>query len=94
MHFSVTAGKYFYCFRLVNINAGHEPVKLPPGQVPDFRSVPWPPVPALGSQSFIDHYDPVGFLQDGFDPVTFSAAEQIKCICVFRLWKLVLNDGA
>ena len=33
-------------FRLVNINAGHEPVKLPPGQVPDFRSVPWPPIPA------------------------------------------------
>ena len=93
MHFSAAARRNFYCFWLVDINTGHKPVKLPPGQVPDLRPVSGPPVPSLGCEPFIDHHDPVRLFQDSFDPVTFSAAEQIECISVFFLWKLILNNS-
>ena len=48
-------------FGLLNINARHQPVELPPCKIPDFRFIPGPPVRALGGQSFVDHNDPIWF---------------------------------
>ena len=64
------------CFWLVNIDAGHESVKLPPGQVPDLGAVSWPAVTSLGCKSFIDQNEPIRFFQDSFDPVPSPAAKQ------------------
>lgn len=48
-------------FWLLNINARHQPVELPPCKIPDLRFIPGPPVRSLGGQSFVDHNDPVRF---------------------------------
>ena len=46
---------------LLNINARHQPVELPPCKIPDLRFIPGTPVRSLGGQSFVDHNDPVRF---------------------------------
>ena len=46
-------------FWLLNINARHQPVELPPCKIPDFGFIPGPPVRSLGGQSFVYHNDPV-----------------------------------
>ena len=48
-------------FGLLNINARHQPVELPPCKIPDFRFISGPPVRTLGSQSFVDHNDSIRF---------------------------------
>ena len=46
-------------FGLLNINARHQPVELPPCKIPYFRFISGPSVGSLGGQSFVDHNDPV-----------------------------------
>ena len=66
----------FQGFGLVDIDTGHEPVKLSPGQISDLRVFPRPLVSAMHCQLFIDQYKTVSITVQGFDPVSASAAEQ------------------
>ena len=66
----------FQGFGLVDIDTGHEPVKLSPGQISDFGLFPWPLVSSMYRQLFIDQYKTVSITVQGFDPVSASAAEQ------------------
>ena len=65
------------CLWLVNIQAGHQPVKLLPGEVPDLGFVSWPAVSSvLRSETFVDQHISIWLLQMHFNSVTASAAEQ------------------
>ena len=48
----------FQSLWLVDIDTGHEPVKLSPGQISDFGLFPWPLVSSMYRQLFIDQYKP------------------------------------
>ena len=61
---------------LFNINPGHEPVKLLPGKSPCFLTVPWPTIPPLGIQPFVNQDKSVTFPQKGLEPVALPATEQ------------------
>ena len=66
----------FQGFGLVDINTGHEPVKLSPGQIPDLRLFPRPLVSAMHCQFFIDQYKTICIAVQCLDPVPASATEQ------------------
>lgn len=57
---------------LVDIDAGHEPVKLSPGQISDLRLFPRPLVSAMHCQFFIDQYKTICIAVQGLDPVPAS----------------------
>ena len=80
------------CFWLLDIDARHQPVKLSPGKISYLRFISWTSVRTMNSQSFIEHDDPIRFLQDCFNPVTFSTTEEIECMVDFHR-ELLLNDG-
>ena len=61
---------------LVDIDTGHEPVKLSPGQISDLRVFPRPLVSAMHCQLFIDQYKTICIAVQGLDPVPASATEQ------------------
>ena len=63
-------------FGLVDIDTGHEPVKLSPGQISDLRVFPRPLVSAMHCQLFIDQYKTICIAVQGLDPVPASATEQ------------------
>ena len=48
-------------FGLLNIQTGHQPVKLLPGKVPGFRTVPGPTVSSLHGQPFVDQNKTIAF---------------------------------
>ena len=60
---------------LVDIDTGHEPVKLSPCQVSDLGLFPAPLVSTMYRQLFIDQYKTVSITVQGFDPVSASATE-------------------
>lgn len=63
--------------RLFDVDAGQEPVKLLPGQVPHLVLVPRPPVPApLYVQTLIQQNIAVPFPEQRLDAVAPAAAEQ------------------
>lgn len=66
----------FQGFGLVDIDTGHEPVKLSPGQISDLRVFPRPLVSAMHCQLFIDQYKTICIAVQGLDPVPASATEQ------------------
>lgn len=94
MHFSALPRGCFYCLWLINVDAGHEPVKLPPGEIPDFGSVPWAPVTPLYSQLLIDQYHAIRFFKECFDPVAFPSTEQIEWVQVLIGREPFLDQGA
>ena len=51
----------FEGFGLVNINPGHQPVKLPPGKIPDLRLLPGPLIAAADRQPLVDQNEAVRF---------------------------------
>ena len=53
MHYFSLGSGGFYCFWLFDINARHQPVKLPPCEIPHFRFVPWPSVRTLGCRQLL-----------------------------------------
>ena len=53
---------------LVDIDTGHEPVKLSPCQVSDLGLFPGPLVSTMYRQLFIDQYKTVSITVQGFDP--------------------------
>ena len=63
-------------FGLIDIDPGHEPVKFPPGQVPDLGLFPWPLITARNRQSFIDQYKSIWFMKESFDAVAPSSAKK------------------
>ena len=51
----------FEGFWLININPRHQPVKLPPGKIPDLRLLPGPLITAADRQALIDQNEAVRF---------------------------------
>ena len=67
------------CFEglgLVDIDPRHQPVKLPPGKIPDLRLLPGPLIAAADRQPFVDQNEAVRFAEQGFDPVPSSSTEK------------------
>ena len=83
----------FQSFWLVDIDTRHEPVKLSPGQISDFRLFPRPLVSSMYRQLFIDQYKTVSITEQGFDPVSASAAEQKQRTGCRIQFQLILHHG-
>ena len=83
----------FEGFGLVNINSGHQPVKLPPGKIPDLRLFPGPLIAAADRQALIDQNEAVRFPEQGFDPVPSSSTEKEESTGRRIHLKLVLDNG-
>ena len=66
----------FEGFWLVNINPRHQPVKLPPGKVPDLRLLPWPLIATADRQPLVDQNEAVRFTEQSFHPVPSSSTEK------------------
>lgn len=67
------------CFEglgLVDIDPRHQPVKLPPGKIPDLRLLPGPLIAAADRQPFVDQYEAIRFTEQSFDPVPSSSTEK------------------
>ena len=67
------------CFEglgLIDIDPRHQPVKLPPGKIPDLRLLPGPLIPVADRQPLIDQDEAVRFLEQGLDPVPSSSTEK------------------
>ena len=82
----------FQGFGLVDIDTGHEPVKLSPGQISDLRVFPRPLVSAMHCQLFIDQYKTICIAVQGLDPVPASATEQKQGIGNGVQFKLLLYN--
>ena len=70
---------FLFCFEgfwLVNINPEHQPVKLPPGKIPDLWLLSGPLITAADRQSLIDQNEAIRFAEQGFDPVPSSSASE------------------
>ena len=70
---------FLFCFEgfwLVNINPGHQPVKLPPGKIPDLRLLPGPLIATADRQPLIDQNEAIRFAEQGFNPVPSSSTEK------------------
>lgn len=83
----------FEGFGLVNIDSGHQPVKLLPGKIPDLRLLPGPLLPAADRQPLIDQNEAVRFTEQSFDPVPSSSAEKEESTGRRLHLKLVLDNG-
>lgn len=84
----------FQGFGLVDIDTGHEPVKLSPGQISDLGLFPRPLVSAMHCQLFIDQYKTIRIAVQCLDPVPASATEQKQGTgCRIQL-QLFLHDCA
>src|SRR5699024_926115 len=83
----------FEGFGLVNINSGHQPVKLPPGKIPDLRLFPGPLIAAADRQALIDQNEAVRFTEQGFDPVPSSSTEKEESTGRRIHLNLVLDNG-
>ena len=87
---------FLLCFKgfgLVNINPGHQPVKLPPGKVLDLRLPPWPLIAAADRQALIDQNEAIRFTEQSFDPVPSSSTEKKKRTGRRIHLKLVFGNG-
>ena len=84
----------FKGFWLVNIDPRHQPVKLPPGKIPDLRLIPGPLIAAADRQPLIDQNEAVRFAEQRFDPVPSSSAEEEESTGRGIHLKLVFDHGA
>ena len=84
----------FECFGLVDINSLHQPVKLPPGKIPDLRLLSGPLITAADRQALIDQNEAVRFPEQGFDPVPSSSTEKEESTGRRIHLKLVFDNGA
>ena len=84
----------FEGFWLININPRHQPVKLPPGKIPDLRLLPGPLIAAADRQALIDQNEAVRFVEQGFDPVPSSSTEKEESTGRWIHLKLVFDNGA
>ena len=66
----------FESFGLVNVNPGHQPVKLPPGKIVNFRLLPWPLIATADRQPLVDQNEAVRFTEQSFHPVPSSSTEK------------------
>src|SRR5699024_8091204 len=82
----------FEGFGLVNINPRHQPVKLPPGKIPDLRLLSGPLIAAADRQPFINQNEAVRFTEQSFDPVPSSSAEKEESTGRRIHLKLFLNN--
>ena len=67
------------CFEglgLVDIDPRHQPVKLPPGKIPDLRLLPGPLIAAMDRQPLVDQNKAIRFTEQSFDPVPSSSTEK------------------
>ena len=78
---------------LVDIDTGHEPVKLSPGQISDLGLFPGPLVSTMYRQLFIDQYKTVSITEQGFDPVSAPTAEQKQRTGCRIQFQLILHHG-
>ena len=85
------------CFEglgLVDIDPRHQPVKLPPGKIPDLRLLSGPLIAAADRQPLIDQNEAVRFAEQGFDSVPSSSSEKEKSTGRQIHLKLVFDNGA
>ena len=75
----------FEGFWLVNINPGHQPVKLPPGKIPDLRLLPGPLIAAADRQPLIDQDEAVRFLSEYSDKNRYPQPFVIRIFLPFIL---------
>ena len=85
------------CFEglgLIDIDPRHQPVKLPPGKIPDLRLLPGPLIAAADRQPLVDQNEAVRFPEQGFDPVPSSSAEKEESTGRGIHLKLVFDHSA
>ena len=85
------------CFEglgLVDIDPRHQPVKLPPGKIPDLRLFSGPLISAADRQALIDQNEAVRFTEQGFDPVPSSSTEEEESTGRRIHLELVLDNSA
>ena len=75
----------FEGFWLVNINPRHQPVKLPPGKIPDLRLFPGPLIAAADRQALIDQNEAVRFLSEYSDKKNYPQPFVIRIFLPFIL---------
>ena len=85
------------CFEglgLIDIDPRHQPVKLPPGKIPDLRLLPGPLIAAMDRQPLVDQNEAIRFTEQGFDPVPSSSTEKEESTGRRIHLKLVFDHGA
>ncbi len=85
------------CFEglgLIDIDPRHQPVKLPPGKIPDLRLLPGPLIAAADRQPLIDQYEAIRFTEQSFDPIPSSSTEKEESTGRRIHLKLVFDNGA
>ena len=85
------------CFEglgLVDIDPRHQPVKLPPGKIPDLRLLPGPLIAAMDRQPLVDQNKAIRFTEQSFDPVPSSSTEKEESTGRRIHLKLVFDNGA
>ena len=75
----------FEGFGLVNIDPRHQPVKLPPGKIPDLRLLPGPLIAAADRQPLIDQNEAVSFLSEYSDKKDYPQPFVIRIFLPFIL---------
>ena len=76
------------CFEglgLVDIDPRHQPVKLPPGKIPDLRLLPGPLITAADRQALIDQNEAVRFLSEYSDKKNYPQPFVIRIFLPFIL---------
>ena len=76
------------CFEglgLVDIDPRHQPVKLPPGKIPDLRLLPGPLIAAADRQPFVDQYEAIAFLSEYSDKKAYPQPFVIRIFFPFIL---------
>lgn len=81
------------CLWLLDLQPGHEPVELLPGELSYLILVPWPPEPAIDREPFIQKDDAVFFIQDRLDSVMAPSAEEEQGIIFFAHKELIFDNG-
>ena len=94
--FLLESRRFLLCFEgfgLVNIAFGYQPVKLPPGKIPDLRLLSGPLIAAADRQPLIEQNEAVQFTEQRFNPVPSSSTEKEESTGRRIHLKLVLDNG-
>ena len=76
------------CFEglgLIDIDPRHQPVKLPPGKIPDLRLFPGPLITAADRQALIDQNETIAFLSEYSDKKAYPQPFVIRIFLPFIL---------
>ena len=84
------------CFEglgLIDIDPRHQPVKLPPGKIPDLRLLPGPLIAAVARQPRLEQKKSTPITEKSSDPGPSSATEKEESTGRRIHLKLILDNG-